>query len=65
MAGISAAEPLRSQGRATAALALSSWSQVYIPTGHPVDEWLFFPLLQAIDLVAAASSDDEARPLLA
>ncbi len=54
VAGRYASEPLRSRSRATAAAALLSWARVYPPTGNPVDEWFFVPLLQAIDLVAGA-----------
>jgi hypothetical protein len=44
--------PLRSRGRAAAVRALLAWAQVYRPTGNPVDEWFFVPLLQAADLLA-------------
>jgi hypothetical protein len=47
-----AREPLRSHSLATAASALLSWAEVYRPTGNPVDEWFFVPLLQAVDLAA-------------
>jgi hypothetical protein len=52
VAGRCAREPLRSHSRATAASALLSWAGVYRPTGNPIDEWFFVPLLQAVDLVA-------------
>jgi len=45
-------EPLRTHSRATAGTALLSWAGVYRPTGNPIDEWFFVPLLQAVDLVA-------------
>jgi Alginate lyase len=50
--GYRAREPLRSYSRATARSALLSWADVYRPTGNPIDEWFFVPLLQAVDLVA-------------
>jgi len=50
--GFRGPEPLRSRSRAVAATALISWAEVYRPTGNPVDEWFFVPLLQAADLVA-------------
>ena len=52
VAGYRAREPMRSHSRATAGSALLSWARVYRPTGNPVDEWFFVPLLQAVDLVA-------------
>ncbi|HTZ24464.1 MAG TPA: hypothetical protein VMC83_10765 [Streptosporangiaceae bacterium] len=52
VAGYRAREPLRTHSRDTAASALLSWAEVYRPTGNPVDEWFFVPLLQAADLVA-------------
>jgi Alginate lyase len=50
--GRSAPEPLRSRSRAVAARGLLAWAAVYRPTGNPIDEWFFVPLLQAVDLVA-------------
>jgi Alginate lyase len=55
VAAATAAEPLRSHSRATAINALRAWAQVYRPTGNPIDEWFFVPLLQAVDLIG----DDE------
>jgi hypothetical protein len=52
VAGYRAREPLRGYSRATAGSALLSWARVYRPTGNPIDEWFFVPLLQAVDLVA-------------
>jgi hypothetical protein len=52
VAGYRSREPLRSHSRATACSALLSWAGVYRPTGNPIDEWFFVPLLQAADLVA-------------
>jgi hypothetical protein len=49
-----AAEPLRSRSAAAAAAALAAWATVYRPTGNPVDELFFVPLLQAADLMAGA-----------
>ena len=54
MTGFRGPEPLRSRSRATAAAALISWARVYRPTGNPIDEWFFVPLLQAVDLVAGS-----------
>jgi hypothetical protein len=53
VASQTAAEPLRSESLRTAAAALLAWARVYPPTGNPIDEWFFVPLLQAADLVAA------------
>jgi hypothetical protein len=52
VAGYRAREPLCSHSRATAGSALLSWAGIYRPTGNPIDEWFFVPLLQAADLVA-------------
>jgi Alginate lyase len=54
VAGYRAREPLRGYSRAAAGSALLSWATVYRPTGNPVDEWFFVPLLQAADLVASS-----------
>jgi hypothetical protein len=59
-----AREPLRSYSRATATSALLSWAGVYRPTGNPIDEWFFVPLLQAIDLVARSLPPGEQATLL-
>jgi hypothetical protein len=64
VAGRSAREPLRSHSLATAAAALLSWTEVYRPTGNPVDEWFFVPLLQAIDLVAPSLPAEAQSTLL-
>jgi hypothetical protein len=64
VAGRCAREPLRSHSRATAAAALLSWAQVYRPSGNPVDEWFFVPLLQAVDLVARSLPPGEQATLL-
>jgi hypothetical protein len=64
VAGRCAREPLRSHSRATAASALLSWAQVYRPSGNPIDEWFFVPLLQAVDLVAWALPPGEQATLL-
>lgn len=56
--------PLRSRSRAAAASALMSWARVYRPTGNPIDEWFFVPLLQAADLAAGfLPAADEAKLL--
>ncbi len=52
VAGYSAAEPFRFRGQAVAGAALRAWARVYRPTGNPIDEWFFVPLLQAVDLAA-------------
>ena len=54
--GFRGQEALRSRSRAAAVSALISWAEVYRPTGNPVDEWFFVPLLQAADLVAGSLS---------
>ncbi len=64
VAGCFAREPLREHSRATAASALSSWAGVYRPTGNPIDEWFFVPLLQAVDLVAWRLPPGEQASLL-
>jgi hypothetical protein len=52
VASRTAAEPLRSISLRTAAAALLAWAGIYRPTGNPIDEWFFIPLLQAADLIA-------------
>jgi hypothetical protein len=64
VAGRCAREPLRAHSRATAASALLSWAQVYRPSGNPIDEWFFVPLLQAVDLVARSLPPGEQTTLL-
>jgi hypothetical protein len=64
VAGRCAREPLGSHSRATAAAALLSWAQVYRPSGNPVDEWFFLPLLQAVDLVTWSLPPGEQATLL-
>jgi hypothetical protein len=64
VAGRCAREPLRTHSHATAASALLSWAQVYRPSGNPVDEWFFVPLLQAVDLVARSLPPGEQAALL-
>jgi hypothetical protein len=51
VAGVGAPEPLRAESRAAAARALAGWARVYRPSGNPVDEYAFVPLLQAADLL--------------
>ncbi len=64
VASRSAAEPLRSQSRAVASAALISWAETYPPTGNPIDEFFFVPLLQAVDLVRGSMpAEDEAAVL--
>lgn len=64
VASRTAAEPLRSESLQTAAAALLAWARVYPPTGNPIDEWFFVPLLQAADLVAPALDAADRRDLL-
>jgi hypothetical protein len=58
VAAATAAEPLRSHSRATAVAALRAWAGAYQPTGNPIDEWFFVPLLQAVDLAAGPEHGD-------
>jgi hypothetical protein len=60
-----APEPLRAHSRTVAASALLAWARVYRPTGNPVDEWFFVPLLQAIDLIACDLPADQRSALSA
>ena len=64
VAGLSAPEPLRARSRAAAAAALLAWTRTYRPTGNPIDEWFFVPLLQAADLVAGSLAAGEQAVLL-
>jgi hypothetical protein len=64
VAGRYAAEPLRSDSLAAAVPALLSWARVYVPTGNPVDEWFFLPLMQAADLVSGTMPAQERTVLL-
>jgi hypothetical protein len=64
VSAVSAKEPLRTPSRVTAVSALLSWARVYRPTGNPIDEWFFVPLLQAIDLLAGALTSQEESVLL-
>jgi hypothetical protein len=63
VAGYRAREPLRGYSRATAGSALLSWARAYRPTGNPIDEWFFVPLLQAVDLVAWSLAPGEQAAL--
>ena len=62
--GFRGPEPLRSRSRAAAAAALNSWARVYRPTGNPIDEWFFVPLLQAADLLAGSLPPADRAKLL-
>lgn len=64
VSAMSAKEPLRTPSRVTAVSALLSWARVYRPTGNPIDEWFFVPLLQAIDLLAETLTPQEESVLL-
>jgi hypothetical protein len=44
--------------------ALLAWARVYSPTGNPIDEAFFVPLLQAVDLIAADLSAADRHALL-
>jgi len=59
-----AQEPLRTQCLNKAASALTAWAQTYRPTGHPINEGIFVPLFQAIDLVAPRLPPDKSRVLI-
>ena len=64
VASQTAAEPLRSASLHTAVAALLAWARVYPPTGNPIDEWFFVPLLRAADLIAAGLDAADRRVLL-
>ncbi len=64
VAGSSAPEPLRARSQTAAADALLAWARTYQPTGNPIDEWFFVPLLQAADLVAGGLTAGEQGVLL-
>ena len=64
VASQTAAEPLRGQSLRIAGAALLAWARVYQPTGNPIDEWFFVPLLQAADLIAADLIAADRRMLL-
>jgi hypothetical protein len=62
--GFCGQEPYRSRSRAAARSALMSWAEVYRPSGNPVDEGFFVPLLQAADLVAGFLTPGDRAALL-
>jgi len=64
VASRTAAEPLRTESLRTATAALLAWATVYRPTGNPIDEWFFIPLLQAADLIAPAMDPAARRTVL-
>lgn len=64
VASRTAAEPLRTDSLHTAAAALLAWTQVYPPTGNPINERFFTPLFQAADLIAADLSPADRRAVL-
>ena len=64
VASRTAAEPLRTESLRTATAALLAWATVYRPTGNPIDEWFFIPLLQAADLIAPAMDPAPGRTVL-
>jgi hypothetical protein len=65
VAARTADEPLRTQSRTSAIAALLAWATTYRPTGNPIDEWFFVPLLQAVDLVVDTLRLAQERTLLA
>lgn len=64
VASRTAAEPLRSGSLRSATAALLAWARVYRPTGNPIDEWFFVPLLQAADLIAPGLDQADRRTVL-
>ncbi len=64
VASQTAAEPLRQESLRTAAAALLAWARVYPPTGNPINERFFVPLLQAADLIGADLDAGDRRTLL-
>jgi hypothetical protein len=64
VASRTAAEPLRGSSLRTATDALLAWARVYRPTGNPIDEWFFVPLLQAADLIAPNVDPSDRRTVL-
>jgi hypothetical protein len=64
VASRTAAEPLRSESLRTAAVALLAWARAYPPTGNPIDELFFLPVLQAADLIAADLGAVDRRTVL-
>ena len=59
-----AAEPLREQCMDKAKSALLAWARVYRPSGNPIDERFFAPMLQAVDLLVPVLPSAPARRLL-
>jgi hypothetical protein len=64
VAARTADEPLRTHSQASATAALLAWATTYRPTGNPIDEWFFVPLLQAVDLVLDTLRLAQERALL-
>jgi hypothetical protein len=64
VASRTAPEPLRSASRDGAVAALLSWAGAYRPSGNPIDEWFFVPLLQAVDLTAGQADPEDGNELL-
>lgn len=60
-----AAEPLRGQCLDKAKSALLAWAHVYRPSGNPIDERFFAPMLQAVDLLVPVLPSAPAGRLLA
>jgi hypothetical protein len=56
---------LRSTSHAVAVDALVRWAEIYRPSGNPIDEWFFVPLLQSVDLVAPVLAPQDRALLLA
>lgn len=64
VASRTAAQPLRDDSLRTAAAALLAWAGTYRPTGNPIDEWFFVPMLQAADLIAPGLDSAGRRTVL-
>jgi len=56
--------PLRDQCLAKASSALLAWANTYRPSGNPVDDSFFAPLLQSIDLIVGKINVNEKKTLL-
>lgn len=59
-----APEPLRGQCLTKASSALLAWANIYQPSGNPVDDSFFAPLLQGVDLIASKVNANDRKKLL-
>jgi hypothetical protein len=59
-----AVEPLRGRCLDKAGAVLLAWADVYRPSGNPIDERFFVPVLQAVDLVGPILPSDRWAALL-